>query len=235
MYIYRLSRRKPEAVKKFIIDGIKQYLGPDYNVEKHFTPSYKPWDQRICLVPDGDLFRAIKRGTVTVVTDRIESFTDTGIALKSGERLTADIIVTATGLKAEIFSGMQLSVDGETVDPATTFCYKGMMLSGLPNFAFSIGYSNASWTLKSDLVGEYLCRLLKHMDKHHLRMFVPTLPPEGIEVEPMMGLTSGYVLRARDSMPKQGVEKPWKLYQNYIMDKLSLAMGSVTDSSIKFS
>lgn len=234
MYIYRLSRRRPEAVKKFIIDGIKAHLGPDFDVDRHFTPGYRPWDQRICLVPDADLFRAIRRGTVTVVTDRIESFTATGIALASGEQLTADIIVTATGLNAEIFSGMRLSVDGDAIDPATTFTYKGMMLSGLPNFAFSMGYSNASWTLKSDLVGEYVCRLLRHMDRHGLRICVPTLPAGGIAEESMMALSSGYVLRARDRMPRQGVEKPWKLYQNYILDKLSLGLGSVRDDSMQF-
>lgn len=235
MYIYRLSRNRPEAVKKYIINEIKEYLGPDYDVRKHFTPSYKPWDQRVCLVPDGDLFRAIKQGTVTMVTDHIDSFTETGIALKSGEQLSADIIVTATGLNAEIFSGMQLSVDGSVVDPATTYSYKGMMLSGLPNFAFSMGYPNASWTLKSDLVGEYVCRLLNYMDRHKYRACVPMVPPEGIEQDPVMALTSGYVLRARDKMPRQGVARPWKLYHNYILDKISLSLGPVADSSMKFS
>ncbi|MCP5131320.1 MAG: NAD(P)/FAD-dependent oxidoreductase [Pseudomonadales bacterium] len=235
MYTYRLSRRRPELIKKFIINGVREYLGRDYDVEKHFTPSYNPWDQRVCLVPDGDLFKAIKRGAVTMVTDHIDRFTETGIALKSGEQLAADIIVTATGLNAEIFSGMQLSVDGTPVEPAKTVSYKGMMLSGLPNFVFSMGYTNASWTLKSDLVGEYMCRLLKYMDKHGFRMCVPTLPAEGIEPDLMMNLTSGYVLRARDSMPRQGAARPWKLYQNYILDRFSLGMGSVTDSGIRFS
>lgn len=235
MYIYFLCRRRPELVKRHLINEIKKFLGPDFDVEKHFTPSYKPWDQRVCLVPHGDLFHAIRRGAVTMVTDHIDRFTETGIALTSGEQLSADIIVTATGLNAEIFSGMQLSVDGAEVNPAKTFCYKGMMLSGLPNFAFSMGYSNASWTLKSDLVGEYFCRLLNYLDRHGLRMFVPTVPEEGLEEESMMALSSGYVLRARDKMPKQGVEKPWKLYQNYILDKLTLGWGPVTDDCMEFS
>jgi monooxygenase len=235
MYIYLLCRRRPELVKRYLINQIREYLGPDFDVEKHFTPSYNPWDQRVCLVPHGDLFQAIKRGEVTMVTDHIESFTETGIALKSGEHLSADIIVTATGLNAEIFSGMKLSVDGVEVNPANTFCYKGMMLSGLPNFAFSMGYSNASWTLKSDLVGEYVCRLLNYMDRHGLRMCVPNVPEEGLEEESMMALTSGYVLRARDRMPKQGVQRPWKLYQNYILDKLTLGLGPVTDRCMTFS
>ena len=234
MYTYKLSKRKPELVKKHIIGGIKAFLGADYDVEKHFTPSYKPWDQRVCLVPDGDLFKAIKNGSAVMVTDHIDSFTPTGIKLKSGEELSADIIVTATGLKAEMFSGMQLSVDNSVVNPADSFCYKGMMLSGLPNFAFSMGYTNASWTLKSDLVGEYVCRLINHMDKHGSDYCTPLVPAKGIAEEPMMDFTSGYVLRALDQMPKQGTAKPWKLHQNYILDRLSLGMGSVVDDCIDF-
>lgn len=234
MYTYGLAKRKPEVVKKFIIDGIKTFLGDDYDVEKHFTPSYNPWDQRVCLVPDGDLFKAIRNGSVNMVTDHIDSFTPGGIKLKSGEQLTADLIVTATGLNAEMFSGMQLSVDNREINPADSFCYKGMMLSGLPNFAFSMGYTNASWTLKSDLVGEYVCRLIKHMDRSGNDYCTPVVPAEGITEEPMMDFTSGYVLRALDQMPKQGADRPWKLHQNYILDRLSLGKGSVVDDCIVF-
>lgn len=234
MYTYRLAKRKPEDVKKFIVNGIKEHLGDDYDVDKHFTPRYNPWDQRLCLVPDGDLFRAIKNGSATVVTDNIESFTPAGIKLQSGEELSADIIITATGLNAEMFSGLQLSVDNSVINPADTFCYKGMMLSGLPNFAFSIGYTNASWTLKSDLVGEYVCRLLNHMESKGCDYCTPVVPAEGLEEEPMMDFTSGYVLRAREQMPKQGKAKPWKLYQNYILDRLSLGRGSVVDDCMHF-
>jgi monooxygenase len=210
------------------------FLGEDYDVEKHFTPSYKPWDQRVCLVPNGDLFKAIRNGSAAMVTDHIDSFTPGGIKLQSGEELSADIIITATGLNAEIFSGMELSVDSSVVNPADAFCYKGMMLSGLPNFAFSMGYTNASWTLKSDLVGEYVCRLINHMDKSGTRYCTPVVPAGGITEEPMMDFTSGYVLRALDQMPKQGSAKPWKLHQNYILDRLSLGRGSVVDDCIVF-
>jgi len=233
-YFYQMARRHPERVKKYIIDGVRAFLGPDYDVEKHFTPSYNPWDQRVCLVPDGDFFRAIKNGSVTVVTDHIDRFTPAGIRLRSGEEIEADIIVTATGLRAEIFSGMQLSLDGAVIDPADTFTYKGMMLSGLPNFAFVMGYSNASWTLKSDLVGEYVCRLLNYMDKNGYDYCMPVVPAGGVEEEPMMSLNSGYVMRARDQMPKQGRARPWKLYQNYIMDRLTLGHESVVDDSMLF-
>lgn len=234
MYLFNLARRKPEGVKQFIVNAIKDELGPDYDVDKHFTPSYNPWDQRLCLVPDGDLFKAIKAGKANVVTDTIERFTERGIALTSGEHLEADIIVTATGLQAELLSGVGVSVDGQAVNIGDTFCYKGMMLSGLPNFAFSMGYTNASWTLKSDLVGEYVCRLLNHMDKHGLSQCTPTLPAGGIEVEPMMDFSSGYVVRARDKLPKQGAAAPWRLHQNYILDRIGLGMGKVTDDSIVF-
>ena len=234
MYLYSVSKRKPEQAKKFIINSIKNYLGPDYDVDKHFTPSYDPWDQRVCLVPNGDLFKAIKHGKATMVTDHVECFTNQGIKLQSGGELSADIIITATGLKAEILSGMSLSIDGKKIDVSETYCYKGMMLSGIPNFAFSMGYTNASWTLKSDLIGEYVCRLLNHMDKKQWTSCLPTVPAKGIDAEPIMDFTSGYVLRALDQLPKQGANKPWKLYQNYILDRLSLGMGAVTDDSMTF-
>ena len=234
MYFYRAARRHPERARAFITHGVKAALGPGYDVEKHFTPAYQPWDQRVCLVPDGDLFKAIKDGSVEMVTDHIETFTPDGIRLRSGRELGADIIVTATGLNAEVFSGMQLSVDHTVIRPADCFTYKGMMLSGLPNFAFSMGYTNASWTLKSDLVAEYVCRLINHMDRKGYDYCVPCVPDQGLEEESIMSRNAGHVLRARDQMPKQGTERPWKLYQNYILDRFSLACGSVADDCMNF-
>ncbi|MFT6898461.1 MAG: monooxygenase [Paraglaciecola sp.] len=235
MFIFNMARRRPESVKKALRQGVIDALGEDYPVDKHFKPHYQPWDQRICLVPDGDLFTRIKSGAATIVTDHIDTFTTTGIKLQSGEELTADIIVTATGLKLEVLGSYELSVNNKPFNVANSYCYKGMMLSGLPNFAFSIGYTNASWTLKSDLVGQYVCRLLNHMDKHQHHYCQPVLPSAGIETEPLMDFTSGYVLRALEKMPKQGRAKPWKLNQNYILDRLSLSYASVLDDSIVFS
>ncbi len=234
MFLYWFSRTFPARVKKAIVDDARKALGPEFDVETHFTPAYDPWDQRICLVPDGDFFEAIRAGTVSIVTDQIQQFTPRGISLRSGEHLDADIIVTATGLNIEVFGGMTISVNGTTINPASTHCYKGMMLSGLPNMAFSIGYTNASWTLKSDLVGEYVCRLINHMDKHGYDYCVPETPPEGIEEVPLMDFTSGYVVRSQDKMPTQGTKSPWKLYQNYIFDRITLGLGTVTDSSMSF-
>jgi cation diffusion facilitator CzcD-associated flavoprotein CzcO len=234
MFFFGYARKNPAKVKQMLVGEIQKNLGPDFDVEKHFSPSYKPWDQRICLVPDADLFTAIKKGTANVVTDHIKTFTATGIELESGEHLTADIIIAATGLNAELFSGMQLSVDDVLIEPNKKFVYKGMMLNGLPNFAFTLGYTNASWTLKSDLVGEYVCRLINHVDSTDNDYFVPTLPAAGITEEPIMDFTSGYVLRSQDKMPRQGNVKPWKLNQNYVLDKLSLGMGSVVDDCMKF-
>jgi cation diffusion facilitator CzcD-associated flavoprotein CzcO len=235
MFMYSMARRRPESVKKVIRNGIIDVLGKDYPVDKHFKPNYQPWDQRACLVPDGDLFNAIKNGSASVMTDHIDTFTSTGIKLQSGEELTADIIVTATGLNLEILGSYQISVDNKLFNAADSYCYKGMMLSGLPNFAFSMGYTNASWTLKSDLVGQYVCRLINHMHKHQQHFCQPVLPINGIEAEPFINFTSGYITRALDKMPKQGRDKPWKLNQNYILDRMSLSYTSVVDDNIVFS
>lgn len=235
MFMFSMARRRPESVKKVIRDGVIDALGEDYPVDKHFKPSYQPWDQRACLVPDGDLFNAIKNGSASVVTAHIDTFTATGIKLQSGEELTADIIITATGLNLDILGSFELSVDNKPFNAADSYCYKGMMLSGLPNFAFSMGYTNASWTLKSDLVGQYVCRLINHMDKHQHHFCQPVLPVNGIETEAFMNFTSGYITRALDKIPKQGRDKPWKLNQNYILDRMSLSYESVVNDSIVFS
>jgi cation diffusion facilitator CzcD-associated flavoprotein CzcO len=235
MFMYSIARRRPESVKKVIRDGIIDVLGKDYPVDKHFKPNYQPWDQRACLAPDGDLFNAIKNGSASVVTDHIDTFTATGITLQSGEELAADIIITATGLNLAILGSYEISVDNKPFNAADSYCYKGMMLSGLPNFAFSMGYTNASWTLKSDLVGQYVCRLINHMHKHQHHYCQPVLPINGMESEPFINFTSGYITRSLDQMPKQGRDKPWKLNQNYILDRMSLSYTSVVDDSIVFS
>ncbi len=232
--IYQLSRRRPELVKKMIRRGVERALPPGYDIDTHFTPRYNPWDQRMCLVPDGDLFRAISSGDASVVTDRIESFTENGLKLESGAELEADIVVTATGLDLLLLGGTRLAVDGEQVDVPATMAYKGMMLSGVPNFAFTLGYTNASWTLKADLVAEYVCRLLAHMDAHGYGSCVPEADPSVAE-RPLLGLDSGYVLRALDRFPKQGAREPWRLRQNYLLDIRSIRRGPIDDGTMKFS
>jgi cation diffusion facilitator CzcD-associated flavoprotein CzcO len=232
---YRLSRRRPGMVKKMIRRGLERALPPGYDIDQHFTPRYDPWDQRLCVVPDGDLFKAISAGTASIVTDRIESFTEKGLALESGDELEADVIVTATGLNLLFLGGMELVVDGEEVDLPRTMAYKGMMLNGVPNFAFTVGYTNASWTLKADLVAEYVCRLLAYMDAHGYRKSVPELDDPSIVEEPLLDFTSGYVLRSLDEFPKQGSKEPWKLRQNYVVDVRAIRHAPVADGTMRFS
>jgi monooxygenase len=233
MLFFNLARKKPEKTKARIIDMVRQHLGPDYDVETHFTPRYNPWDQRLCLVPDADLFDAIKTGSASVVTDHIETFTETGLKLKSSQELEADIIVTATGLKLQLLSGMEVVVDGRRVDMAGTMSYKGMMYSGVPNLASAFGYTNASWTLKCDLTCEYVCRLLNHMQRTGTARCTPR-PDPTVEEAPWLDFTSGYVQRSIDQFPKQGLTKPWKLHQNYALDLVALRFGSVDDGVMEF-
>jgi cation diffusion facilitator CzcD-associated flavoprotein CzcO len=235
MYFFRIARTKPEQVKQNIIGMVRQQLGPDYDVAKHFTPTYNPWDQRLCLVPDSDLFEAIKANTASVVTDHIESFTETGIKLKSGEELSADIVVSATGLKLEVLNGIQFTVDGRKVDASQTLGYKGMMYDGVPNLASSFGYTNASWTLKCDLTCEYVCRLLNHMDERGYTQCTPRIGASTFETQPFIDLKSGYVQRSIDKFPKQGLTSPWRLYQNYARDIVMLRYGSLEDQAMEFS
>jgi monooxygenase len=232
--IYQLSRRRPELVKRMIRRGVESALPPGYDVDTHFTPSYNPWDQRMCLVPDGDLFRAISRGEAAVVTDRIETFTERGLKLESGAELDADVVVTATGLDLLFLGGIELSVDGEPVDVPRTMAYKGMMLGGVPNLAFTVGYTNASWTLKADLVAEYVCRLLAHMEAGGWSKCVPELDPAVAEA-PLLDFNSGYVLRALDRFPRQGAREPWKLRQNYVLDIRTIRRGAIDDGTLRFS
>jgi len=200
---------------------------------RHFTPAYNPWDQRLCLVPDGDLFQAIKAGRVSIVTDQIDRFTASGIKLGSGAELQADLIVTATGLKLLLLGGLELEVDGKIIRPSDCKVYKGMMLSDVPNFAFAVGYTNASWTLKVDLSSRYICRLLNYLDRKDYQKCAPHFDGPLCE-EPLIDFTSGYVQRSLAMLPKQGSRAPWKLYQNYLLDLMTMRLGSLK-TSMKFS
>lgn len=234
IYFYNIARRQPKLAKKSILQGVRHHLGPEYDVDTHFTPRYNPWDQRMCLVPDGDLFAAIKAGKAAVVTDQIARFTEHGIELQSGEEVAADIIVAATGLVMQLMGGMQLSVDGTPVDLADTLSYKGMMYSELPNLASVFGYTNASWTLKCELTCQYVCRLLNYMDRHGVRQCTPRRRDASSAEEPLLNFTSGYVQRALPMLPSQGAKRPWKLYQNYVLDLLSLRLGRLDDGTMEF-
>jgi cation diffusion facilitator CzcD-associated flavoprotein CzcO len=234
IYFYSLTRRKPDLAKQGILKMVRDELGPDYDVDTHFNPRYNPWDQRLCLAPDADLFAAIRAGTVSVVTDEIDTFTDTGIRLRSGEELPADVIVTATGLNMRLMSGVQLTVDGRPVDLGQTVSYRGMMYSGIPNLASAIGYTNASWTLKCELIAQYVCRLLHYMDQHGYVECMPPQPDLGGHEEPVIGLTSGYVQRALDTLPRQGAKKPWRAYQNYLRDIVNLRFNPINDGTMTF-
>jgi monooxygenase len=234
MYLYGLSKRKPERVKKLIKQGVSASLGPDYDVGKHFTPRYNPWDQRLCLAPDGDIFRAIRSGRASVVTDEIETFTPSGIRLRSGEELPADLIVTATGLELQTFGNVELVVDDAPVEVTRLMAYKGMMFSGLPNLASVSGYTNASWTLKADLTCEYVCRLINYMDKNGLASCTPRLKDTDVKPEPIVDFSSGYFQRALALLPKQGSKAPWRLHQNYARDLMMLRYGALTDDAMEF-
>lgn len=235
MIFYNLARIRPEQTKKKIQELVQKQLGPGYDVEKHFSPRYNPWDQRLCLVPDADLFSAIRSGKASVATDEIETFTEKGLRLKSGAELEADIIVTATGLKLKMLGGMQITIEGKVPDLARTLSYKGIMYSDIPNLASAFGYTNASWTLKSDLTAQYVCRLLNHMDAEGYAFCTPRRRDPSIGEEPLVNFSSGYFQRAGDSLPKQGSKKPWKLYQNYALDMMALRLGAVEDGVMEFS
>lgn len=230
--LYQLSRRRPQTVKKLLRRGLLNQLPPGFDVDRHFTPRYDPWDQRLCLAPDGDFFAAIRAGKVSIVTDAIETFTDTGIRLVSGEELPAEVVVTATGLELVPLGGVRITVDGERVALGECFAYKGMMLSDVPNLAFTVGYTNASWTLKADLVAGYVCRLLKHMDARGLVECRPIRPTT--EPAPLLDLSSGYVARSVASLPKQGSAAPWRVHQNYPRDLLLFKRSAVDDPAMSF-
>jgi monooxygenase len=232
-FFYSLARNKPEVFKWMVARGVRKQLKEKYD-PTHFTPHYNPWDQRLCLVPDADLFQEIRKGRVSVVTDHIETFTEDGLLLKSGEHLEADVIVTATGLVLRLFSGMQLVVDGTPVDLPKTLVYKGMMFSDVPNLAFAVGYTNASWTLKCDLAAGYVCRLLNHMDHHGYIICTPRVNDPDIGEQPVIDFNSGYVLRSLHTLPRQGLKTPWRLHQNYVMDLSMMRYGRVEDGAMEF-
>ncbi len=233
MFFYRLARARPNVFKRMLSKKVRRELGEQYDL-KHFTPQYNPWDQRLCLVPDSDLFKAIRDGKASVVTDYVDTFTETGLQLKSGARLDADIIVTATGLVLKLMSGLQVAVDDAPVDLPKTFVYKGMMFSEVPNLAFAIGYTNASWTLKCDLTAEYVCRLLGHMDRHGYTVCTPRVNDPYLVEEPVIDFTSGYVRRALHTLPRQGSKTPWRLHQNYVKDLSMMRYGRVDDGTMEF-
>ncbi|MCW2757549.1 MAG: NAD(P)/FAD-dependent oxidoreductase [Nocardioidaceae bacterium] len=232
--LYQLAQKRPRFVRGLIRKENVKLLPDGYDVDTHFTPRYDPWDQRLCLVPDGDLFRAIRRGTADVVTDRIERFTPTGLRLESGAELAADVVVSATGLNLVAFGGMRLAVDGEPVSLPDTMAYRGMMLSGVPNFVYTVGYTNASWTLKADLVAGYMMRVLTHLDDTRTRVFAPRRDP-GVGEEPFMDFAAGYVLRSIATLPKQGDREPWRLRQNYLRDRITLRRSKVGADALTFS
>jgi monooxygenase len=233
--MYTLSRKRPGLVKRILRRGIERRVPAGYDVDTHFKPSYDPWDQRMCFVPDGDLLESIASGEASVATGTIDTFTESGVRLADGRELDADVIVTATGLNLLAFGGIELVVDGRPVDLAETVGYKGMMLSGIPNFAFVVGYTNASWTLKADLVSEYVCRLLDHMQARGYAAVTPLAPDPSQPTAPFLDLDSGYVRRAIDSFPRQGAVTPWRLNQNYPRDVRLLRHGPVEDAGVRFS
>ncbi len=235
-FIFGRARSKPEKVKAFLLGAVREELGEDYDIDTHFTPSYNPWEQRLCLVPDSDFFRVIRDGEADVVTDHIDRFTDNGLLLESGEELEADIVVTATGLNLQMAGGIDITVDGQPVSFGDTITYKAMMFSDVPNMAISFGYTNASWTLRADLTNDYVCRLLNHMDKTSTQIVTARLPADGdtIERRPWVDFSSGYFKRAEHLLPAQGHKGVWQNLQNYTKDIRALKYGRIDDGALVF-
>jgi cation diffusion facilitator CzcD-associated flavoprotein CzcO len=233
-FFFRQTRKNPEKARERLLGMVREELGPDYDIEKHFTPAYNPWEQRLCLVPDSDLFNALKSGKASVETDHIDRFTENGIALKSGKTLDADIIVTATGLNLVFMNGVDVSLDGAKIDPGKLLNYKGVMLSNVPNLAVTFGYTNASWTLKADLTSEYVCRLLNLMDEKGATSAMPYLSAFPNQTEPFVDFSSGYFQRVMDQFPRQHTEAPWKLHQNYFTDRKNLRELPIEDGVMQF-
>jgi monooxygenase len=233
--LYQAAQRWPDRVARFLRDRVARELPAGVPVDPHFTPRYAPWDQRLCVVPDGDLFQAMRQGRASVVTGTIETFTATGVRLTDGTELPADIVVTATGLTMVAFGQIAIEVDGRPVDSASLHVYKGMMFDGVPNLAWCVGYINASWTLRADLTSRYVCRLLNYMDRHAIDVTTPTLPPDEPDAgEPLMALTSGYVRRAAAVLPRQGRRPPWRTRNNYLTDLPAMRLGRIDDGNVTF-
>ena len=236
-FMYQRMRKQPHKMKKALVGLVREALGPDYDVDKHFTPKYNPWDQRLCLIPNGDLFAAIKKGKTRVVTDNIERFTNSGIKLASGDELKADIIVTATGLNMQIMGGTEISIDGRVINFADTVSYKGMMYAEIPNFIQTFGYINASWTLRADLTAEYACRVINHMEQMGVRQCTPRLRDEDADMKLgpwIQDFSAGYMQRTMDLMPKQGNKDPWRNTQNYALDKKIIRKAPLEDGALRF-
>jgi cation diffusion facilitator CzcD-associated flavoprotein CzcO len=233
MLFFRLARSRPQKTAERLVGMVKEALPAGYDVEKHFKPPYNPWDQRLCLVPDNDIFDAIKTGKASIVTDHIERFTDKGLKLKSGQELEADIVVTATGLELQTAGGIEVVVDGKPVVWKDTYIYKGMMYADIPNMANVFGYTNASWTLKADLTSEFFCRMINYMDTEHFAVFTPRVKGELKDV-PFVDFSSGYFQRALDRLPKQGDKAPWKLNHNYAADMMNLRFGDIATPEMEF-
>jgi monooxygenase len=234
MTVYQLSRRFPKYVKNKLIDWVRLQVGDYCDVKKHFNPRYKPWDQRLCIASDGDLFNGIRNGDISVITQQISNLTEDGVRLASGDELKADIIVSATGLKMLPLGGMSFFVDDVKIDLSQCVVFRGAMLSGLPNMIVSVGYTNASWTLKVDLINRYFCRLKKFMDRKDFRSFCVVRRPPGSETEPLLDFSSSYVMRSIDKFPRQGQNFPWRLYQNYILDIVTLRLSRFRHSALRF-
>jgi monooxygenase len=233
--IYQLSQHRPQMMRRWIRGMTVKQLPAGYDVDTHFKPVYGPWDQRLCLIPDGDLFRAIREQQASVVTGKIASFTEHGIRMESGAEVEADIVVTATGLQLLALGGLQLTVDGRDVQLPETMAYKGTMLSGVPNFALTIGYTNASWTLKADLVSDYVCRLLRYMDRHGYDVCVPVNDDPGVTERPLLDFAAGYILRSMHEFPKAGSRAPWRLGRSYLNDAVTFRHGRIDDGVLRFS
>jgi monooxygenase len=232
--MYAVARSRPKLVRKLVLAGAKRQLGPGADLS-HFKPKYEPWDQRLCVVPDGDLFGAIREGRAEIVTDTIETFTASGVRLASGRDLEADIIITATGLQVQILGGAQISVDGEIVPFNHVMTYKGVLVEDVPNLAFVFGYTNASWTLKADIACEYVVRLLRYMDEHGYGSVVPRGSDEVRSAESVMSsLNSGYVQRGDPFLPRQGTTAPWRVLNNYLRDAPMLRRSPIADDALEF-
>lgn len=234
LIFFNFTRAFPNLTKKRLIDAIRVKLGPGYDTDTHFAPRYNPWDERLCLVPDDDFFDAINQGKVSIVTDQIEEFTEKGLRLASGREIAADIIITATGLELQFAGGAEVTVDGRSIDIARTVLYKGAMFSGVPNLVSVFGYTNASWTLRADLLAEYFCRLINHMDEHGYIEARPGTPDPSMPVRPLGNLKSGYFRRAEDRLPREGTVGPWRNPQNYAFDIFRFSMGPIEDEALEF-
>ncbi len=232
--LFHVSQRRPEAVKRFMRTGVERELPPGYDVDTHFKPRYNPWDQRICFAREGDFFKSICSGKAEIVTDRIETFTETGIKLESGQELEADMVITATGFNLLLFGGIRFEIDGEEIKPAEKMAYKGVMLSDIPNFVFTLGFANHSWTLKADITSEYAARLIEYMGTHGYEIAVPTVDRSSVTEEQLFPLMSGFVLRSIDQIPKQGSREPWMLRPLYPVAARKLRRGAL-DEGMRFS